>query len=228
MGYTRFGARLFLLILLLFAAISAFLAKGAVMLLLWLAACVVLAAAIYAVGFWQGKSVGDAIARAREDEAGVRLWSPETPFMPTGPLDPLVVQYPILAPFYPALMPGAHILAARLVPMLAGLLPAGVVWLLKVTAWEVVAPVAFVVTCFVVYMVFVRLVSARCMADGCGGRAYLHNEIMPAPSQWSEGDLRRYVYICRSHGHRRSTGINCFGWCPDGGHHQKSRAGSLP
>jgi hypothetical protein len=223
MGFLRFSLRLLLLLLLLGSAASAFMAREVVTVILWLLLCAALVAAIYAVGFWRAKFYEEVVAHAREDEKHVRLWSDETPFLPTGIRDPLVLKYPVLAPFYPQLMPGAHVLAVRIVPFLAGLLAAGATWLLKGPSWQIVAWGAFFIVNFLAYTVYVRLVPARCVVGSCGGHAYLHNEIIDDAGNQGDEPLRRYVYICREHGHRQSTGINCFGWCPDAGVQQKNR-----
>ncbi len=161
------------------------------------------------------------------------MWSRQTPFIPDGARHQLVVRYPILAPFYPTLSPGVHIVCARLVPVavvlfvtltMDSVLPkfwnaiyrvlhdgAGVGLEDVFLYWTFLTMGSAVCIAFVVQLLFIRYVPGRCVVCNCSGRAFLRTEEEAASMRPPGHDTaRQFVYICRDHKHRLPTGVRAW------------------
>lgn len=222
----RLLLQLILLLFLTGALLGTCLAENLVSRIVLIVACLLFAWGIYALKNLHSVAEAGGPPHHRTAFGGNMMWSAQTPFLPLVPRHALVQRYPLLAPFYPMLSPGVHLIALHVLPVLAGLLAAWLTWRMLGVFWVVIYATArddlgleagqlreawkwlsvatlFVVP-YVVRVLFRRRVPAWCVVDGCGGHAFLH----------TERDLSRrtsrfiqFVYVCREHRHRHPTGV---------------------
>lgn len=157
------------------------------------------------------------------------MWSEKTPFFPKVSREPQVFEDSGLAPFFPPMSPGFHIVCARLVPMAISLASVWIISRVVLLYWDLLVrlipqvpsleqsafPLLLVGMAFylilytLVQRLFMKRVTARCMAEGCSGHAFLSTEA-EGRGAWQIRKLYQYVYICREHNHRHPTGVLSF------------------
>ena len=160
------------------------------------------------------------------------MWSRQTPFFLPPTNQGASYEISPRTTGFNRMSPGFHVVSARLLPTAASALALWLIsagasrhlewlnpWLLQVSGLrQADLSILFIVlgmACFMALYSFLQTqfmarIPARCMSQGCEGHAFLATEV-DASNNWGR---RRYqfVYICREHGHRHPTGVQCMGF----------------